>query len=368
MIEATNKDLDAETTLVSEPRSSEQSPQSTIERIIANPYLHLAVLLLIVGMCFGRTLTSYFLADDFGEVSYVSRIFNGEPQLFWSNFTGNYMQIPGMNVYRPWLLVSLAMDFLLYKANAIGYYFTNLSFFTGVVFLIYFVTRQLTSGWSRVRSAVAAFFGAALFAANPLRCESVSWVVGRVDIVCCFFYVSSYLLFLKGRASSAAADSKARQATYTALGVATFFLAMGTKEMAIGLPALLAITAFFGIGEPIRVRSFGVKLRDAALFSAPLWVSAVVYFIIRYVCLGTLAGGYVAGFGDSQIAFMVQRWMDFDTIKRLFFPFCRSLFSGQFVYGELLTACYGAIAGLMLIRLAEKKLSMQWFLFLAGWL
>ncbi|CAN5481209.1 hypothetical protein BH10CYA1_BH10CYA1_56940 [soil metagenome] len=368
MIEATNKDLDTETTIVSELRSSEKSPQSTLERIIASPYLHLGVLLLIVGLCFGRTLTSYFLADDFGEVSYVSRIFNGEPQLFWSNFTGNYMQIPGMNVYRPWLLVSLVMDFLLYKANATGYYFTNLSCFTGVVFLIYFVSRQLTSGWSSARSAVAAFFGAALFAASPLRCESVSWVVGRVDIVCCFFYLSSYLLFLKGCASSAAAVSKGKQTTYTVLGVAAFFLAMGTKEMAIGLPALLAITAYFGIGEQDRARSVGAKLKDAALFSAPLWVSAVFYLIIRYACLGTLGGGYVAGFGDSQIAFMVQRWMDFDTIKRLFFPFCRSLFSGQFVYGELLTVCYGALAGLTLIRLAEKKLSMQWFLFLAGWL
>lgn len=368
MIEATNKDLDSEMTVVSEKRATDPSPQSALERILANPYLHMCVLLLIVGLCFGRTLTSYFLADDFGEVSYVSRIFSGEPQLFWSNFTGNYMQIPGMNVYRPWLLVSLVLDFLLYKANATGYYFTNLSSFTGVVFLIYFIARQLSGGWSRTRSAVAAFFGAALFAANPLRCESVSWVVGRVDIVCCFFYLSSYLLFLKGRACSLSTSSMAKRTAFVALGVVAFFLAMGTKEMAIGLPALLAITAFFGIGEPDRVRGISARLKDATLFSAPLWVSAVVYFIVRFACLGTLGGGYVAGFGASQLSFMVQRWMDPDTVKRLFFPFCQSLFSGQYVYGELLTACYGVLAGLALIRLIERKLSLQWFLFLAGWL
>lgn len=368
MIEATNTDFDTEKTVVSGMRTAEQSPQSALERIIASPYLHLGVLLLIVGLCFGRTLTSYFLADDFGEVSYVSRIFNGEPQLFWSNFTGNYMQIPGMNVYRPWLLVSLVVDFLLYRANATGYYFTNLSSFTGVVFLVYFIARQLTRGWSRTRSAIAAFFGAALFAANPLRCESVSWVVGRVDIVCCFFYLSSYLLFLKGRACSTSTQLKRKHLMYTALGVAAFFLAMGTKEMAIGLPALLAITAFFGIGDAERARSIGARLKDAAIVSAPLWASAVVYFIIRYLCLGTLGGGYVAGFGDSQIAFMMQRWMDLDTVKRLFFPFCRSLFSGQSIYGELLTASYGVLAGLGLIRLVDKRLSMQWFLFLTGWL
>lgn len=373
MIEATNKDVtqsdsvpvvggDLHSDNTPVPSGDARASQSTLEKLIANPYVHLAVLLLIVGLCFGRTLTSYFLADDFGEVSYVSRIFNGEPHLFWSNFTGNYMQIPGMNVYRPWLLVSLVIDFLLYRANAVGYYFTNLSFFTGVVFLIYFVTRQLTRGWSRTRSAVAAFFGAALFAANPLRCESVSWVVGRVDIVCCFFYLSSYLLFLKSR------NSVQRRFGYTAAGILAFLIAMGTKEMAIGLPVLLALTAFFGIGDTPRARSFVEKLRDAASFSAPLWACTVVYFVIRYACLGTLGGGYVAGFGASQVSYMVQRWMDPDTIKRLFFPFCHSLFNGHTVFAELLTLFYGALAGLALIRLVDKKLSLKWFLFLTGWL
>lgn len=390
MIEATDKDShkdahkdlhkesQAEST-VSNDSVKSMATESIFQRLISSPYVHLSLLLLIVALCFGRTLTSYFLADDFGEVSYVSRIFNGEPQLFWSNFTGNYMQIPGMNVYRPWLLVSLVMDFLLYKANATGYYFTNLSYFTGVVFLVYFVTRQLTRGWSRTRSGAAAFFGAALFAANPLRCESVSWVVGRVDIICCFFYLSSYLLFLKGRASGVR-----KPQIFTVLGVLAFFLAMGTKEMAIGLPVLLALTAFFGIGdsgqvaEPDSVSAHSAlpvvlpltaRLGDAAVFSAPLWVSAVIYFIIRYACLGTLGGGYVAGFGASQLSFMVQRWLDFDTIKRLFYPLSHSLFNGQStIYSESLTLFYAALCGLALIRLVDKKLSLKWFLFLAGWL
>lgn len=366
MIEATNKGQELETAVLSDSETS-QSPQSVLERVIASPYLHMALLLLIVGLCFGRTLSSYFLADDFGEISYVSRIFSGEPQLFWSNFTGNYMQIPGMNVYRPWLLVSLVVDFLVYRANATGYYLTNLSYFTGVVFLVYFVTRHLTSNWSRVRGGVAAFLGAALFAANPLRCESVSWVVGRVDIICCFFYLISYLLFLKGRAALR------RQHLYTALGVVFFFLAMGTKEMAIGLPVLLALTAFLGIGEK-QSRSGGnfslvARGRAAAQFSAPLWISAAVYFAIRYACLGTLGGGYVAGFGASQLSYMVQRWLDPDTIKRLFYPLSHSLFGGgSAVYPELLTLFYGALAGVALIRIFDKNLSLKWLLFLIAWL
>lgn len=353
---------------VSDVESQVKGRHATIERVISSAYLHCAILLLIVAYCFGRTLSSYFLADDFGEISYVSRIFNGESHLFWSNFVGNYMQIPGMNVYRPWLLVSLVIDFLIYKANATGFYFTNLSYFSGVVLLIYFIARQLSIGWTRVRSAVAAFFGAASFAANPLRCESVSWVVGRVDIICCFFYLASYLSFLKSRRSDDGQSSRIKKIAYNVLGVVAFFLAMGTKEMAIGLPVLLALTAFFNIGLPSRSFNLTQRVRDAAIFSAPLWVSAAIYFVIRFTCLGTLGGGYVAGFGASQLSFMVQRWLDLDTIKRLFFPFSRSLFEGQTVYSEFLTICYGALAAVTLIRAAENKLSIKWFLFLSGWL
>ncbi len=385
MIETTNLEQETDNTILAD-HGSDRHPTSAIERLIASSYLHLLLLSVIVAVCFGRTLTSYFLADDFGEVSYVSRIFNGEPQLFLSNFTGNYMQIPGMNVYRPWLLVSLVMDFLLYRANATGYYFTNLSYFTGVVVLTYMITRHLTKGWSRARSSVAAFFGAALFAANPLRCESVSWVVGRVDIICCFFYLLSFLLFLKSKqpdlsqnnlsadnpSRKLSQESESRQVSkrslYKILGVLSFFLAMGTKEMAIGLPVLLTVTELLGVGSESHSRTFRQKLRDAAVFSAPLWISTVVYFIVRYLCLGTLGGGYVGGFGASQISFMVQRWLDPDTIKRLFFPFCHSLFSDTPVYSQLLTVCYGALFALGLIRLTEKKLSVRWFMFLSAWI
>jgi hypothetical protein len=74
--------------------------------LLGNWKLHLVVLTAIIWAVFGRTLSGYFLADDFGEILYVSRIAAGQWNLLWSNFTGNYMQIPGMAVWRPWLIVS----------------------------------------------------------------------------------------------------------------------------------------------------------------------------------------------------------------------------------------------------------------------
>ncbi|HEY9715523.1 MAG TPA: hypothetical protein V6C72_18760, partial [Chroococcales cyanobacterium] len=182
-----------------QPGTGRGAGWSVFERASSSTLAQILVLAALVLICYGRTVTSYFLADDFGEVSYTSRIFNGEPGLLWSNWTGNYMQIPGMNVYRPWLLMSLVFDYLIYHANAWGYYVTNLVYFTGCVLLLYCATRLLTKRWGHSVSKTCAFFTAAFFGLNPLRCESISWVVGRVDIICCFFYLASLVLFLLSR-------------------------------------------------------------------------------------------------------------------------------------------------------------------------
>ncbi len=150
-------------------------------KILEAWHFHLALIVVVVMYCYVRTARSYFLADDFGEICYVSKIFAGDWCLFWSNFTGNFMQIPSMSVYRPWLLISLMADFLIWKTTAAGYYITNIIHFMGCSLLIYGAMRQITNLWSYRRSCAAALLAALLFASCPLHCESISWVVGRVD-------------------------------------------------------------------------------------------------------------------------------------------------------------------------------------------
>jgi len=106
-----------------------------LRRLALNPLCHIAILTAVVWLVFSRTLGSYFLADDFGEVSYASHIFAGDYHLLWSDFTGNFMRVPGMAVWRPWLMVSLFTDFCLWRAQATGYYLTNLLSYNLVVII-----------------------------------------------------------------------------------------------------------------------------------------------------------------------------------------------------------------------------------------
>lgn len=328
-------------------------------RWYTNYWLHLAMLCALVWACFGRTVSTYFLADDFGEIQYVARIFNGEPQLLWSNFVGNYMQIAGMNVWRPNLLMSLVFDWMLYKTQAWGWYLSNMLYFTGCVTLLYTVARRLTSSWSLERSSFAALLGAALFAASPLRCESVSWMVGRVDIVSCFYYLASFLFLLQA--------AQTGKKWPLILSVAAFWIGLLTKEMAVGLPVIAFAVGFFQLPRASGSSSVLARLKAGFILSLPFIISLAVYFALRMLFLGTLVGGYTAGFGASQMALMVQRWVDPDTLHRLVFPFNYGLIKEPNVYSNGLAVCYAVLLSLIGYRLLSGTLSWRWLAFLSIW-
>lgn len=354
--------------------SISQKHSSWARKILSSPVLHIAVLILLVWACFGRTLGSYFLADDFGEVIYVSQIFNGHPERLWSNFTGNYMQIASMSVYRPWLLMTLVFDYLIWRGNALGYYLTNLLYFSGDVTLLYFVTRHLTGNWSNVRSCLTAFFSAALFAVSPLHCESISWVVGRVDSACCFYYLASlYLLLVAGKKASA---------LISAAAVVCFWLALLVKEMAIGLPILATAMIFLWplrslstdetkqeqIEPTIAVQStWQHRLLHAFRCTLPLWISIIAYFILRYLTLRTFLGGYSGAIGDAQSASAIERWLDADTLYRLIFPFAFDLFNHASIYSQFLSGFYLVIVGIIVVKFLARELPIKWLLLLAAW-
>jgi hypothetical protein len=352
----------------------------TKEALWTAPWLHISALVLFAAATFGRTLSNYFLADDFCEIAYVNRIFDGDPGLFWSNFTGNYMQIPGMNVYRPWLMCSLVNDWLLYHAQAWGYYLTNLIYFLAVVSLLYIVVRQLTENWGKLLSSVTALFAALLFTANPLHCESISWVVGRVDIVAACFYLLGFSCFL--------ASLKKRSKRFEIFGIIAFIFALATKEMAVGLPVLVAAVAFLWGDHKSQWHqqsgsdrkssadsslSLGLitdllqRIKYAVVSSLPLWITLACYFVVRLLCLKTLVGGYVGGFGASQLSEMVHHWFDPDTIRRLLIPLNNELYGTNPQYGTWIGISELVIATVAVVRILSGHASWRWVIFLAVW-
>ncbi|MCC7527317.1 MAG: hypothetical protein IT342_02270, partial [Candidatus Melainabacteria bacterium] len=317
-------------------------------------YLDILLILIIVISVFGRTITSYFLADDFGEIHYLHRICSGNLDLLLANFTGNYMQIPAMSVYRPFLLLSLLFDFVIWKTNAAGFYATNLLFYFLDAALLYLIVLKLGVSNSRQRNRLTALAAAVFFSVSPLHCESVSWVLGRVDIVCAFFYLLSFLLIF------ASLEKKSRR--ITGLAIAAFISGLLVKEMAIGIPVIA-----FLAGWLYQPESGEKSIRRGFTFACPYLAATLGYFVVRFLALGTLIGGYVAGFGASQEKNALSRWLDLDTLERIAFPLVQEHFQASELISLSLLVLYAVLGTIFVIRLVARQVPLKFFLFLTGW-
>lgn len=194
------------------------------------------LLLIVWGSYASLIARGYFVADDLWQVNFAYKVFAGETQLIWANFVSNYLQIPGFDFYRPLLMFTVLSDYALWKTNAAGYYLTNTLFYSVCVLAFYAIALQLTESWGALRSRLAAISAAALFAANPLHCEDVSWIAGRPDVVSGAFYLGSFLLFLLHRKDG-------KKLTIT-LSLITFWLALMAKEASVALPVVLFTLCF----------------------------------------------------------------------------------------------------------------------------
>ncbi len=341
-------------------------------RFFLNLIIPIALISIIALSAFSRTINSYFLEDDFGEVLYVSQIFAGDWQKIITNFTGNYMEIPTMKVYRPCLLLSIMSDYALWGTKAYGYFITNIVFLIAAAVALYMVLIELTRSWYRPRSILFAIFSAALFASSPLHCESISLMVGRVDIICAFFYLLSFWSFIR--------RGDRNDTLLTILGVLSFWIAMLTKEMAIGLPVLLSAASFLfpdifmkkakadGVFTSEQVKpSWYQRIILALTISYPIWLSCLVYFTIRYFALGTIFGGYVGSVGASQFGHILQKWTDLDALYRVIFPLSKAVFTEQNFFYFTLLLIYASIFVLFFAKLIISGIPRKWLVFLGVW-
>lgn len=334
----------------------------------ADYLLPVIVITALVFACFYRTLGSYFVADDFGQIAYAGNIVKGDMQALVSNFTGSYMQCAVMKIYRPCLLLSFIFDYLLWKTNAFGYFLTDIVSLAGVAVMLYLLLRELTGSWGNARSRLLSLLSAALFASSPLHCESISFVSGRDNVISAFFYLLSSWCLIR--------NSRHKNIGLLAAGIAAFWIAIFSKEMAIGLPVLLfGIGLFFPEITEFRKSSpssdnFALQKRflTAIKLSFPIWISVVLYFVLRFFTLGTFFGGYTGSIGAALVSQMVQHWTDIDTLQRIAYPLNLELFGSISNYRAFLSTIYIALSALIAVRLISRGIPLKWLGFLSLWI
>jgi protein O-mannosyl-transferase len=174
-------------------------------------------------------------------------------------------------LYRPFVTLSFAVDWAIHGGKPWGFHQTNALAHALVSSLVFL----LLAGFASLPAALA---GAAVFAAHPVHVEAVANIVGRADIFSAGFIFAAMMAW-----SRLAPRGAAVVITVPFL----FLLALGSKESAVMLPALLVLLdAATG-----RLRRAGLRewLRDRAVPVLALALVAVGYLAVRMAVLGTMA-------------------------------------------------------------------------------
>lgn len=194
----------------------------------AGPRLPLAIVLVVLAalVASATSLGNGFALDDLPMIVDNPRIRSlASPMEF---FEGTYWSTPGLRAaaWRPLTLLAFAVQYAIGDGTPLAFHVTSVVLNAAVAAAVLVFLRALVP-------AGPALIGALLFAVHPVHVEAVANVVGQAELWVALFVVAALALYAHGRRRGALGVP-------AALGIVVcFVLALGFKEHALVLPALL---------------------------------------------------------------------------------------------------------------------------------
>ncbi len=190
--------------------------------------------------------------------------------------------------YRPFLHLSMAIDYSFWHLNPMGYHLTNvilhsiaslLVFLTGLFILkdesINLNNIHLNNGNTKILTA--ALLSSIIFAIHPVHTESVAWISGRTDIISTIFLLLAFLSFLIYRR-----ESKISGLILTCI---FFLFSLFSKENAI---SFIFIAMLYGLLTGMNRKKLAISLFS---FSG----AGLIYLIMRQSKVVTMVLSSPAG-------------------------------------------------------------------------
>jgi tetratricopeptide (TPR) repeat protein len=284
-------------------------------------FCHILFLLIIAAGAYWNTLPNDFVAGDrqfilrnenIGDFSTVLNAFTSD---YWGKLGGE-----SFIYYRPLVILTHFIDFKLYGLNPAGHHLTNMVFHCIVTLTVYLVFLTFLSGkrWP-------AFAGAALFALHPIHTHSVSYVMGRTDILATMFFLWALILLAQVNRQHVVHS----KIPMLLLACASFFCALLCKEIAITLP-LVFVFYRFCFARPI------ISWHDKGLITPLVFLMVTVcfYLVIRVFAVG-ISSEHAAlpWFSISQKIWLVFKTLGF-YLTKLLFPVKLCYYSNMVVPGS----------------------------------
>lgn len=185
------------------------------------------VVALVAVAAFAASLGYDFVWDDTLLIQQSGSLHHwGElPRLLVSQFWSEVGE--ASHYYRPLITLSFFLDMEVWGPQPFGFHLTNVLAHAAVALVVLALARRVTGG------EVAALIAALAFALQPLHAESVSFVSGRTDVLAALFFLLALLAYDRSR--------DAARWGFAACSLGAYLLALLSKEVAITLPAVLAL-------------------------------------------------------------------------------------------------------------------------------
>jgi len=191
---------------------------------------YLIIIFLIVAsfIAFGRIIGNDFI--NFDDNDYITENNHIKAGLSSETIKWAFSAVVSSN-WHPLTLLSHALDWQLFGANASGHHFVSLLLHIGSAILLFLFLNKTTGAlWP-------AAFVAALFALHPLRVESVAWASERKDVLSMFFGLASIYAYAYYVESS-------KLSKYF-ISLILFALSLMAKPMLVTLPFVLLLLDYW---------------------------------------------------------------------------------------------------------------------------
>jgi len=211
----------------------------------------------------------------------------------------NLKEIFSQNVlsnYHPLTILTLAIEYQFFGLNATGYHAVNLLLHLLNVMLVFYTIYLLSD------KAGVALVASLLFGIHPMHVESVAWAAELKDLLYTFFFLASYIFYLK--------YLKDLQKKNYAFAILLFLVSLLSKAMAASLPLVLILTDYFK-GRKINLKTLSEKI--------PFFLLAIAFGIVAVIAQKSSGAADVIDFSFPQrILFACYGFISY--LFKLIFP------------------------------------------------
>ena len=204
--------------------------------------LALLVLTLLIFAIYSNSLNCAWHFDDWANVGDNPSV--QLSRMTWDQFKKALSpnRLNPRTPYRPIATLTFGLNYYWGRLHVAGYHLTNiLIHIISALFLYLFLfhTFNLPAQRKRYGSLAypAALLATALWAANPVQTQAVTYIVQRMTSLAGMFYIMAMYFYLKGRTG----HERWRNALFLALCLVSYILAFGAKENAAMLPITLML-------------------------------------------------------------------------------------------------------------------------------